>query len=63
MTTNVQTEQRPVLTVGEMAELLGVSKLTIWRWEKSAEIPKAIAIGGTVRWKRSDVEKWLAEKK
>jgi prophage regulatory protein len=63
LSTELQVDQKPLMNVSEVADYLGVSKLTIWRWEKSGEIPKAIAIGGTIRWKRSDIQKWLDEKK
>jgi excisionase family DNA binding protein len=51
----------PLMDVGEVADFFGVSKLTIWRWDKSGEIPKSMKIGGIVRWKRDELEKWLSK--
>lgn len=53
---------RPLLTIKELAELLGVSIATINRWNRAGEIPAPIVIGGSIRWKRVEVEKWLDEK-
>lgn len=53
---------RPLMTIKELAELLGVSVSTIIRWSDAGEIPAPMTIGGSVRWKRATIEAWLSEK-
>ncbi len=52
----------PLLTVKQVAEMLGVTTSTVWRWRDAKEIPMPIEIGGTLRWRRAEIEKWIAEK-
>lgn len=52
----------PLLTVKQVAEMLGVTTSTVWRWRDKMEIPQPIMVGATLRWRRSDLEKWLSEK-
>lgn len=51
-----------LLTVKQVAEMLGVTTSTVWRWRDQMEIPQPIVVGATLRWRRSDLEKWLSEK-
>lgn len=50
----------PALTPGEVAEWLGVSRLTlgIWRFRKSG--PSYLKFGRTIRYQADDVEEWMA---
>lgn len=48
----------PLLTEREVAELLGVSPRTVRRWRRRGLLPSA-RIGGTVRVRRSDLERAL----
>ena len=47
-----------LLTIDEVAKLLKVSKMTLWRWSKSGRLKK-IDIGGVPRYRRSDIENLL----
>lgn len=48
----------------QLAKLLGVSKSTLWRLEKSGELPKRVTISERiVGWKESDIEEWLESRK
>ncbi|OAN61023.1 transcriptional regulator [Balneola sp. EhC07] len=52
-----------ILRPTQLANQLGVSKSTLWRLEKSGELPKRITISERiVGWKESDIEEWLEEK-
>ena len=59
-------QQVKLLTVKELAEMLGVHERTCWRLAAMAEqghgnFPKPLRIGPkTVRWRLSDVEAYLA---
>ncbi len=44
-----------LLTVEEAARMLAVSKMTLYRWDKSG-ILKKVEIGGKRRYRKSDIE-------
>lgn len=48
-----------LLTTEELAELLRVSELTIWRMRKRGEIPFN-RVSGKIRFRRLDVERYLS---
>jgi predicted DNA-binding transcriptional regulator AlpA len=52
----------PLMTCEQMAELLQVATRTLRRMELMGEIPKCIHVCGLKRWRRGEVEKWLAGK-
>ena len=40
-----------------------LSRATIYRWMKEGKFPKPIHLGtNMVRWKKSDIDDWLAER-
>jgi prophage regulatory protein len=46
-----------------LAELLGVSDMTIWRWERSGNLPARIKFGpNTIGWKAVDIAAWQAQR-
>lgn len=46
-----------------LANRLGVSRPTIWRWVRESIFPNPKRFSkGVTRWKLSDIEKWEAEK-
>lgn len=45
----------PLLTAEEVAPLFRVTPATIYRWATDGVIPK-VKVGGTVRFRRSDIE-------
>ena len=49
-----------LLKAAEVSEVLGVSRCTIWSWHSSGRIPLPIRIGGVTRWRRSEIEAWVA---
>lgn len=55
------TEQRPLMSVGEVAELLGCSISFVWKVTRRGQFPQPQRIGVKfTRWRRVDVEAWLA---
>ena len=51
---------RPLtLGVNQVAQLLGLSKRTIYRLLDAGKIPKPIQLGGAVRWRRTDIELFI----
>jgi prophage regulatory protein len=52
-----------MLTCRDLQELLKISKATIYRWVEAGEFPKPLHLGASmVRWRSTDIEKWLADK-
>ena len=44
-----------------MAEMLGVDQRTVRRWNREGIIPSAIELSSVLRWRRSDIERWIEE--
>ena len=45
-----------LLTIGEAAKLLHVSKMTLYRWDQSCVLKK-VEIGGKRRYRKSDIDR------
>ena len=50
------------LTIEEVADMLKVSKMTLYRWNLNDTLPK-IEIGGKRRYRRADVEAIIEQRK
>lgn len=49
-----------ILRIAEVAEMLGVSRVTLWRWERQGYLPPKRIIGpNTVGWLESEILAWL----
>ena len=46
-----------------VAEILGIGVRTVWSLASSREIPQPTHLGRLAKWKRKDIEAWLAMKK
>ena len=45
----------------ELARMLSVSVPTVWRMRESCRLPEPLRLTSqTVRWRRADIESWLA---
>ncbi len=54
-------QQSALVDAAELAALLQVSKPTIWRLRENFKLPPAIVLTAQcIRWRRSDVESWIA---
>ena len=56
--TDVESE---ILTLEEVAAYLKAGKRTVYRLAQKGEIP-AFKLGGTWRFRRSDLDRWIAER-
>jgi excisionase family DNA binding protein len=57
---NMKRSRLVLLNIDDVAELLGVSVATIYRWRSLGEnCPPAFKIGGSVRWSQEAVDDWL----
>lgn len=50
-----------LLRVEEVARLLGVSVRSVWRLTKQHRCPRPLQLGRSTRWRKSDIELWVAQ--
>lgn len=50
-----------LLTADETAQLVAVSTRTLWRLLSAGKFPRPVRVGGSTRWRRAEVEKWVCE--
>ncbi len=49
------------MTVGQLAKPIQKSVRSVWRMRSAGQVPKPVKLGGGVRWRVQDVERWIAE--
>ena len=60
VSTEIADRQRRYLDVNDLAEQLGMSVATLYRWRSDGtDMPKAFKIGGRVRWTQLAVDVWI----
>lgn len=65
---NTPSSNKRMLRIGDVCEMLGVSKTTIYNWTEDGFFPKPIVLGpvglktSTIRWPEEEVEAWLASR-
>lgn len=50
------------MTAAEVAEHLGVPVATLYQWRYRREGPRGLRVGRHLRYRRADVEAWIAER-
>jgi len=49
-----------ILRIKEVVNVVGLSRVTVWRMERAGKFPARIQLGErAVGWRRADVEKWI----
>ena len=56
---NTTTQPAQLLTRDDLADLMQVSRRTIQRRRADRSLPKAIVVGGTVRWDAAVIARFL----
>lgn len=56
---NMTTEAKELMTYNEVAELFGVTRMTVYTWVRSSRLTAIYPSPGTVRFLRSDVEAFI----
>ena len=52
-----------LLTGQTVQQMLGISRVTLWRMAKSGDFPQSVRVGArAVRWVRSEVEQWIGSR-
>lgn len=50
-----------ILRAAELAECLGISRVTLWRWEREGRIPPKRIVGpNVIGWLESEIDEWMA---
>ena len=52
-----------LLTIKEVAAILRVSWITLWRLRKRGEGPVSKRVGYQIRYRRADIDQWLKDQK
>lgn len=50
-----------LLTVDELAEMIQIPKATLYKWRSEGTGPPGMRLGKYVRYRRSEVERWIDE--
>ena len=48
-----------MLNCRQLAELLGCSQRSIWRWAKDGTLPPAVRVGAARRWSERSIRGWV----
>lgn len=57
MNTQLRSQRPLYIRDVDVAQMLSISRMTVWRWAKLGVIPAPLKIGpGTTRWRRADIE-------
>ena len=49
-----------LITVVAVADMLSLTKRSLWRYRNNGLMPKEVRVGGSCRWRLSDIERWIA---
>lgn len=50
-----------LLTAVQLAELLNISERTLYRLKSRGSLPAPIQLGGSIRWRRTEILQWVAD--
>jgi excisionase family DNA binding protein len=56
-----ESETPLLITAGKLAALLEISTRTLWRLRSAGRLPEPVRLGGAVRWRREEIQKWIAD--
>jgi excisionase family DNA binding protein len=49
-----------LIAADELADLLKVSKRTLWRLRSAKHLPEPVRLGNSVRWRIEEIRQWIA---
>lgn len=44
-----------------LSQLIGVNRVTFWRWRKAGKVPAGVRVGSVVVWRLADVRHLFAK--
>ncbi|MDZ4852068.1 MAG: helix-turn-helix domain-containing protein [Pirellulaceae bacterium] len=50
-----------LITATQLADLLSISERTLYRLKSTGRLPSPLTLGGSVRWRLTDVRDWIAK--
>lgn len=61
---NNNTTNDRIVRQAEVAVILGISSVTLWRWRQKGEFPEPIKLGSgrMVGWRLSCIQQWIDER-
>lgn len=58
--TKAKKPERPtLLSAAGAAGMTGIATRTWWRYHSANRVPACVRIGSLVKWRRTDVERWI----
>src|SRR4029078_1889158 len=51
----------PLISAQDVGTMWGISKRTIWRLLSGKHLPEPVRIGGSVRWRRDLIDRWIEQ--
>jgi excisionase family DNA binding protein len=61
MNESTKTSEATLLTVREVADMLQCSERHVYRLEEKGLMPKAVRLGGIVRWQSEKISVWIKD--
>ena len=57
---DIQRETPALMNAVQLAKFLSVSERTLYRLKSAGKLPKPLQLGGSVRWRRDTIQRWIA---
>ncbi len=54
-----RTVECELINANQLAELLNISERTLYRLKSIGQLPVPIVLGGSVRWRLSEIRQWI----
>jgi predicted DNA-binding transcriptional regulator AlpA len=49
-----------LLSAKTLARMLSLSVRSVWRLRAGQKLPEPVRVGGAIRWRQTDIERWAA---
>jgi prophage regulatory protein len=60
---SVPDEDRLLVRWPELQRMLGLSRVSIWRFERAQKFPRRVRLGArAVAWRRDEVQRWIDDR-
>lgn len=55
----METQEKELLNVREVAALLDLSPRTVWRWSDSGRMPRPVRLSSLAKWRMRELREWI----